>query len=131
IVEGQKISRRSMFGVLLGILGIYLLTSETTIVHSSEYFMGIVVIFAAIFSWGYGSIFVAKAELPKSPFINSGFQMLFSGILLLLISLCFGEDWRVLTTISWKAIYSMAILIFFGSLVAFTSFNYLLKKVST
>lgn len=131
LLEGKKISMRSLFGVFLGILGIYLLTSEEGIVRTDDYLKGVFVIFIAIATWAYGSIFVAKAELPRNHFISSGVQMLLAGIVLLGMSLVFSEDWSAITRMSLLAICSLIYLVLFGSIVAFTAFNYLLKKVST
>ena len=131
VLERKKISMRSLFGVFLGILGIYLLTSEEGIVRTDDYIKGVFVIFIAILTWAYGSIFVAKSELPRNHFINSGVQMLFAGVFLMLASLLFGEDWSAIARMSVKAKFSLLYLVLFGSIVAFTAFNYLLKKVST
>ena len=87
-------------------------------------------IFACMISWGYGSLFVGKAELPRNYFVNTGYQMVTGGLMLLLASFLFGETWVPLSDWSNKVKWSMLILIFFGSIVAFTSFNYLLRAVS-
>jgi drug/metabolite transporter (DMT)-like permease len=81
-------------------------------------------------SWAYGSLFVAKAELPSNYFVNTGYQMLTGGMMLAIASILFGETWTNPIEWSEKVQISMIILIIFGSIVAFTSFNYLLKAVS-
>ena len=50
--------------------------------------------------------------------------------MLLIVSLSFGESWTLPTTWSEPVVWSMATLIVFGSVIAFTSFNYLLRVVS-
>jgi drug/metabolite transporter (DMT)-like permease len=87
-------------------------------------------IFACLLSWSYGSIFVSKADLPQNYFVNTGYQMFFGGIMLLIISTILGEQWSMPTNWSTDVQFSMILLIFLGSIVAFTSFNYLLKAVS-
>jgi len=130
IFEGKKIKPMSMVGVVLGIIGIYLLVSQNEISGGENSALGIGLIFLALCCWAYGSLFVAKADLPSNYFVNTGYQMFFAGIFLCLISLSFGEKWSAPT--SWEpwTLYSMLLLIFLGSIVAFTSFNYLLKIVS-
>jgi drug/metabolite transporter (DMT)-like permease len=130
IFEGKKIRRKSMVGVLLGMIGIYVLVSQKSLLDQENAIAGMLMIFACMVSWAYGSLFVAKADLPKNFFINTGYQMLFGGLMLLIASLAFGEAWLPLTDWSHPTMYSMIILIIFGSIVAFTSFNYLLKIVS-
>ena len=56
--------------------------------------------------------------------------MLTGGIMLLLASLLLGETWTYPTEWSAPTQLSIILLILFGSIVAFTSFNYLLKVVS-
>ncbi len=128
--QGKKIQPMSLIGVVLGIVGIYLLVSQQEIISKENSVLGMLMIFACMISWGYGSLFVGNAELPKNYFVNTGYQMFTAGILLLVASLFFGEDWSLPTQWSTKVQYTMVLLIVFGSIVAFTSFNYLLRKVS-
>ena len=87
-------------------------------------------IFTCIVSWSFASIFVSKAELPSNFFINAGYQMITGGVILLVASFALGEEWSSPLTWSSSVQISMVLLIIFGSIVAFTSFNYLLKFVS-
>ncbi len=130
IFEGKKIRQKSMIGVLLGMIGIYILVSQKALLDQENAITGIIMIFACMVSWGYGSLFVAKADLPKNFFINTGYQMFFGGVMLMIASLLFGESWVSPSLWSHRTMWSMLLLIIFGSIVAFTSFNYLLKIVS-
>lgn len=130
ILQGKKIQPMSLVGVGLGIVGIYLLVSQKQIINQEGAVLGMVLIFACMISWAYGSLFVGKADLPSNYFVNTGYQMLSGGILLFVISLIIGEDW--ISPVDWSVPvrWSMSLLIVFGSIVAFTSFNYLLRVVS-
>jgi drug/metabolite transporter (DMT)-like permease len=130
IIDGKKIKPMSIVGIVLGILGMYLLVSQKQVISQENSILGMVMIFLALLSWAYGSLFVGKADLPTNYFINTGYQMLFGGIMLLLGSLLLGETWIAPTNWSTPTQLSMILLILFGSIVAFTSFNYLLKVVS-
>tara|TARA_R110002050_G_scaffold24240_5_gene64862 strand:+ start:29510 stop:30370 length:861 start_codon:yes stop_codon:yes gene_type:complete len=130
ILEGKKIQTMSVVGVIIGILGIYLLVSQNQIISQENSVLGMVMIFCCMVSWAYGSLFVAKADLPKNYFVNTGFQMFTAGIILMVGSLLIGETWTLPTTWSSPVQYSMLFLIILGSIVAFTAFNYLLKVVS-
>jgi drug/metabolite transporter (DMT)-like permease len=81
-------------------------------------------------SWSYGSLFVARVSLPSNYFLNTAYQMFTAGILLMVSSLLLGERW--ISPAEWgnPVMLAMVLLILFGSIVAFTSFNYLLKRVS-
>jgi len=130
IFEGKRIQPMSVIGVVLGFVGIYLLVSQKELISQDGSIKGMIMIFACMLSWGYGSLFVAKADLPKNFFINTGYQMLMGGIMLLIASFLFGEQWLAITHWSKPVVLSMLGLIIFGSIVAFTSFNYLLRVVS-
>ncbi len=130
IMDGKKIQPMSLVGVVLGIIGIFLLVSQREIISQENSVLGMFLIFLAMFSWAYGSLFVAKADLPSNYFVNTGYQMLTGGLMLFLGSIIFGETWSTPDSWSSPTQYSMILLIIFGSIVAFTSFNYLLKVVS-
>lgn len=130
IHQGKKIMLMSYIGVILGIIGIYLLVSQKEIISQEGSIRGMIVIFVCMLSWAYGSLFVGNANLPSNYFVNTGYQMVLGGAMLLIVSLCTGETWTLPTMWSSKSLWSMALLILFGSIVAFTSFNYLLKIVS-
>ena len=130
IIQGKKIQAMSVIGVVLGVIGIYLLVSQKQLIAQEGSVAGMIMIFACMISWGYGSLFVAKADLPSNFFINTGYQMVTGGIMLFIASLIFGETRTIPTLWSQPVQISMVLLIIFGSIVAFTSFNFLLRSVS-
>ena len=130
LLQGKKIQPMSIVGVILGFIGIYLLVGQEEIIARENSVLGMIMIFACMCSWGYGSLFVGKADLPKNYFVNTGYQMFTGGILLGLMSLAFREPWSAPWEWSGKVQWVMVLLVLFGSIVAFTSFNYLLRTVS-
>jgi drug/metabolite transporter (DMT)-like permease len=131
MMHGTKIKPKSLFGVVLGILGMYLLVSQEGLILNDHSMIGIIMILACVLSWSYGSIFVSRADLPSSFFVSTAYQMLAAGFILISVSFFINEPW--LSPLDWSvsARWSMILLIVFGSIVAFTAFNYLLKVVST
>jgi len=131
LIDRKPMQKKSIVGVLLGLLGMYLLVSQKNIATSEGTVLGVFMIFTCVLSWSYGSVFVSKADLPKNFFVSTGYQMLIAGTILLIGSLVFKETW--ISPLDWtlEVQLSMLFLIFFGGIVAFTSFNYLLKNVST
>ena len=130
VLQGKKIQPMSMIGVVLGMVGIYLLVGQQQILESENAILGIILIAGCMLSWGYGSIFVSKADLPKNYFVNTAYQMVIAGVFLMIMSLVIGETWSNPIHWSYEIQWVMVLLVVFGSIVAFTSFNYLLKKVS-
>ena len=131
IVDNKKVKTKSVIGIVLGLIGMYLLVSQNSIIAKEGTVLGVFMIITCVFSWSYGSIFVSKANLPKNFFVSTGYQMLSASIILALCSFCFGETW--VSPLEWSrpVQWSLLFLIVFGGIVAFTAFNYLLKNVST
>lgn len=136
IYNRKPLPLASWIGVLLGIMGIFLLVSQNELISREGQWVGMVVIFGCLLSWGIGSIFVSQADLPK-PFLNSAIQMLTGGIITGIFSLVLegtSFDFYSVDSNTWL---SLIFLMVFGSVIAFTAFNYLLtsdvspEKVST
>ncbi|RED44598.1 drug/metabolite transporter (DMT)-like permease [Winogradskyella eximia] len=130
LFEGKRIQPMSILGVIIGCIGIYLLVSQREMIGKEGMITGMIMIFICMLSWAYCSLFVAKADLPSNFFVNTGYQMLFGGSMLLIASFIIGEERLPLSSWNTEVINSMLMLIIFGSIVAFTAFNYLLSKVS-
>ncbi|QWX85277.1 EamA family transporter [Cellulophaga sp. HaHaR_3_176] len=130
VIDGKKIQAMSVVGVVLGVIGIYLLVSQKQITQQEESLLGMVIIFFCVLGWSFGSLFVSKANLPQSYLVNTAYQMVTAGITLFITSLLLGEHWSWPTDWSPRVQLSMSMLIILGSIVAFTAFNYLLKTVS-
>jgi drug/metabolite transporter (DMT)-like permease len=130
VFQGKPIKLMSYIGVVFGFIGIFLLVSQKEIINKEGQILGMILIFVCMLSWAYASIFVGKADLPKNSFVNTGYQMLTGGIMLGIISLVLNESWSLPTTWHPEVQWAMIGLIVFGSIIAFTSFNYLLKEVS-
>ncbi|MBU3822207.1 EamA family transporter [Flavobacteriaceae bacterium XHP0103] len=130
LIQGKKISAMSYIGVILGFIGVFLLVSQKQIISEDNQLVGMVMIFGCMLSWAYGSLFVGKSDLPSNYFVNTGYQMLSGGIMLAVLSFCFGESWTSPASWSTDVLWAMVLLIVFGSVIAFTAFNFLLKEVS-
>lgn len=130
LMDNKKMKPKSIIGVVLGVIGMYLLVSQQELVTNDKTLLGIFMIFTCVFAWSYGSVFVGKADVPKNYFVSTGYQMLLASIMLACASLSFGETWSSPMQWSTNVQLSMLALITFGSIAAFTAFNYLLKQVS-
>ncbi len=129
-VNRKPPSALSFFGIALGMLGIYLLVSQKSIVVTSEHWLGVLAILTSMLCWGAGSIFISRADMPKSPFVNNALQMISGCIFALLISFSIEPSQASIFTWHPLTIYSVLFLVVFGSALAFSAFNYLLTKVS-
>lgn len=117
-----------ILGVILGFTGIILIFSEHIAEFSkTEYIIGIIFTFSAVLAWAGGSIWIKKRNIESNPFVNAGLQMFFGGFLLFPVSLGFDD----LSNITWtgEVVYSFLYLIIFGSLIAYASYAYALRKL--
>lgn len=129
VLVGQRASYQKLFGVALGMLGMYVLINQETITTSPSAYKGIIAISIAIICWTVGSIYIKRANMPESKGANASIQLFGAGILLLLVSLILQEDLSTIPArITWKAFFSLLYLLFFGSVIAYSAFNYLLIK---
>ncbi len=130
LIDRKEMKRKSLIGIALGITGMYLLISQQEIVSQEQNIIGIFMILSCVLCWSYASILVSKIDLPSSFFVSTGYQMLIAGVFLVFFSLLFGEEW--MSPLEWRldVLLSMIGLVIFGSIVAFTAFNYLLLNVS-
>ncbi len=126
--QEEKPTLAIVLGTLIGLGGIVMVFSE----HISEfakpeYITGIVLIVLAVLGWAAGSIWIKKFPSDTNPFVNAGLQMFFGGLFLFPFSLIFDD----LSVVRWsgEAFYSIVYLIIFGSIIAYASYLYALKKL--
>jgi len=130
-IDRKRPANQSFGGILLGMIGMYLLVSQKELIASPEQWKGIIAILFCMTTWGFGSIFVSKSDLPKPQMANNAIQMMSGGVCLFIFSLFleapFDFDFQAVPLNAWLA---LSYLIVFGAVVAFSAFNYLLTKVS-
>lgn len=128
---GRKPSVRTIAGTFLGIAGMFFLIGQDQFTSDESTLLGIAVIFVSIFAWGYATIRIPAVQLPGSRLKVAGMQMLTGGTALLLFSLVTGElftfSFEKVTARGWLSWFYLMI---FGSIIAFSAFNYLLVKTT-
>jgi len=121
----------SYLGILLGMLGMAVLVGQEQLIGQETSLMGLTAIFFSMLCWGIGSVYVNKLDLPQMQMQSAAIQMLVAGVSLILFAGSIGEWQRFsLEAVSWSSWVALFYLIVFGSLIAFSAFNYLLKRVS-
>ncbi|MFJ6721337.1 EamA family transporter [Streptomyces sp. NPDC091259] len=124
---GDRPPPRTVAGVLLGLIGLAVLTSPG--IGGEVRLSGVLLVLAASVLWALGSFSASKLPLPANPFAGSAYQMLAGGIGGILTGLARGEQHALrpadFSTASWLA---LGYLVLFGSLVAFTSYVWLLRS---
>jgi drug/metabolite transporter (DMT)-like permease len=128
-MDGKKPALKGIFGTLLGMIGMAFLVMQDQFISDEKTLAGLSVVFISLLSWGIASIRVAKLDMPSSKLQGAGMQMLSGGLALLLTGALTGEiadfQWSKLTE---RGAWSWVYLVIFGSILGFSSFNYLLVK---
>jgi len=119
-----------ILGLALGFCGVILLVknSVTPLGSNTLEWLGYIVVTLASISWAWGSLYSRIAQLPESPFMSVALQNLIGGACYILISLLF-DEWSTfaLCNVSLNSALSLIYLIFFGSLIGFGAYIWLLK----
>ena len=131
ILKGKRPGLKSIFGTVLGISGMTLLVTQNAFITDRNTMLGILSIGISILSWATITIYINQIKQPESRTQSAAMQMIGGGALLFLISPFTGEQAGFIPAdIGLKAILSLGYLVFLGSILAFSAFNYLLSKVS-
>ncbi|OGO26322.1 MAG: hypothetical protein A2136_01870, partial [Chloroflexi bacterium RBG_16_54_11] len=124
----------SLAGVLIGLLGIYILVNplQSGGQPGAYNLLGVATLLLAALSWSIGSIISHRAELPKSSLLSTGMQLLVGSAGSYLVGLLTGEANRLdLGAISLSSSVGLAYLVVVGSLVGFVSYTWLLRAAPT
>jgi drug/metabolite transporter (DMT)-like permease len=130
IFLGERLPRAAAVGIATGMLGVAILVGPSLAIDRSLDPAGIVALIISPMSWAAGSLFSAnRARLPKDPFITTGMQMLTGSTVLAGASLVSGElgSFRV-QAITTESLIAFVYLTAVGSLVAFTSYAWVLRR---
>ncbi len=126
--QGKRPDFIKVVGVLLGLGGVALLVIPTGTTITVDP-IGAVVLALGSLSWTIGSLYSRTARQSPSPSMAIAMQMLAGGSLLLILSLVLGE-WTPELHVTARSAASLLYLIVFGSLIAFSTYMWLLKVAS-
>lgn len=120
---GARNTRLEWAGIVLGLIGIAMLNLGSNLQASP---MGAALLLMAAAAWAFGSVWSRHLPLPVGV-MASGAEMLCAGTMLMAASVVSGERMTQLPTAAgWGA---LLYLVFFGSIIAFSAYMYLLKNV--
>jgi len=120
-----------VFGLLLGFLGQILLVSNSfqSVSYNPSQTSGYLILTFASLFWAVGSLYSRKAQLPKSAIMSIAIQNLMGGLLCLIVGISLGELSQLhIEHVSTRSLLSLAYLIFFGSIIGFSAYIWVLKK---
>jgi drug/metabolite transporter (DMT)-like permease len=134
LVESMNHKKRPdgkvLIALLAGFVGVIILIEDMPALGEGVIgpFAAVAVLFGAL-AWGSGSFYSRTAKMPDSHFTGVAMQMIVGGVLLFSASFVTGEFAGLdLASMSQRSLAALVYLIVFGSLVAFTSYIWLLKQ---
>jgi drug/metabolite transporter (DMT)-like permease len=127
---GRPPGRATWIGLAFGLVGMLLLVSPERLSAGRGQALGSVLMLLAALSWAYGSLASRRLPLPKSPLMVAALQMICGSVLLFLASGALGE-WRTFdpAQVSGRSLLAMAYLVVAGSVLGYSAYLYLLRRV--
>ena len=126
-----RVGNHTVLGMLIGISGIVVLVLPQGLNFENVNLLGSFGILIGASSWASGAIYSRVAKLPRSPLITGGLQLLFGGMLLVIMSFILGEwsdfNFSQVVVRSWLG---LMYLVVFGSIITFSAYTWLLTVTS-
>jgi drug/metabolite transporter (DMT)-like permease len=133
VYKGEKTSGRGVIGLLLGVVGTFILFWPKLMhpdIHGGMQLLGAFALVGCSFSWANGTVLSRrwKSKFTLDPVTATAYEMIVAGLVNFGISLVFHER-----NIHWthRALGAIFYLVIFGSWVGFTAYIWLLKHVPT
>jgi drug/metabolite transporter (DMT)-like permease len=124
----ERIATGTIFGVVAGFAGVAILIVPEGVNGRVDVLSMLMIVGAAI-SWSIGSYFSKRLDMPYDPLASTGVQMLVGGVGLLVTGALTGETVQP-DKFSLESLLSLAYLITFGSVLAYTAYTWALIHAS-
>ncbi len=126
-----RLNATLLAGILLGFGGVGLLMGRSALNSGPGVFIGSLAVVLGALSWSVGIVYSRRSHLSGHPLLLSALSLLAGSFQLLLVGTAAGEyrgfSFASVSLRSWLA---LGYLILFGSVVAFTAYNWLLEHYS-
>lgn len=122
----------TLLGIAISFVGVVILFNPFHLLSQEHmHIAGAVTIMSGSMCWAAGTIYLRVAKLPDSKGLAASMQMITGGSLLLIASVLAGETNSIHPeNFSLESLIALLYLIVFGSIVAFSAYNWLLTIVS-
>jgi drug/metabolite transporter (DMT)-like permease len=131
VSHGERLTGKTVIGLLLGIAGVALLMGDEAASGNRAVLIGSIAILLGTLSWSVGVMYSRTSALPRNALARAGMPEIVGASILLIIAGVTGEfSGFHLMAVSTRSALSLLYLITFGSIVAFTAYTWLLDHVS-
>ncbi len=118
-------------GIALGLGGVALLFGKNSLMSGPGMMTAAVVTLLGAVSWAVGIVYSRKSHLSGHPLLLSALSLISGSLLLLIAGTVAGESRGFhFVAVSHRSWMALAYLILFGSVIAFTAYNWLLEHYS-
>lgn len=126
---GERLSARTCGGLLVGFTGIVVLVWPELALNGagSRFVLGVLALQLACVGWAIGTSFTKRRPASGHPLGAPAFQMLFGGVMFLVLATAAGEWPRLAFTARSGA--AMVYLVVAGSIVGYSSYVYALRHL--
>jgi len=131
VLLGERLPRMAVVGIAIGFAGVAVLVGPSALGGDGALApLGLAAVILSPICWSLGSLFAShRATLPRRPLMATSAQMLTGGGVLLVMSLATGEVAAFAPgQVSSGSIAAFLYLTIIGSLLAFTTYGWLLRK---
>jgi drug/metabolite transporter (DMT)-like permease len=132
VFRGDRMSRRGLIGLAMGIVGIAILVWPK-ITHRDA--LGVMQLVGAIsllfssMSWAIGSVFSRKWQMKVDPLVATSWEMIFAGLGHVVLVIFTGQYHQA--KFNQRGVMAVLYLVVFGSWIGYTAYIWLLKHVPT
>jgi drug/metabolite transporter (DMT)-like permease len=131
VSHGERLTGKTVIGLLLGIASVALLIGGVTASGSRAVLIGSLAILVGTLSWSVGVFYSRSASLPRNAVARAGMPEIAGAAILLLTAGFTGEFSRLhVAAVTARSLWALLYLITFGSIVAFTAYTWLLDHCS-
>ena len=127
-LKSEIIDRNKFIGVISGFIGIYLIFSDDLSFDFSNYLWGMLAVLGSATLQAFSAVAIKKYGKHLNPISMNFLPVTIGGILLLASGVLFEDLSKI--KIDEKAVASILYLALFGTLVTFTIYYWLLKKIN-
>jgi len=117
-----------IMGFILCLVGqVFIFINHGGNLNNTNYLLGLAAVFISNICWALGTVYSKNNQLKINPLFGSSLQMIPGGIMCGVIAFFMGDFNQI--NIAQEALISLGYLIIFGSILAYGSYMYVLKKL--
>lgn len=130
ILRTTRPSINILGGIALGMVGIVLLMNPTSVEGEINPFLALVMVLAAL-AWAVGSLYASQADLPKTPSLSTGMQLLMGGTQIIVLSIVSGDAAQLdIANVSLQSVLATVYAMIFTSIIGFSAYVWLIRVTS-